>query len=140
MRKLPLARVLGWKPKRERVLSSSPEKKSSSRVQTRAREEGSHGGVFVDEGGEEVSAIFDIGVEGEDEEGKEDECEKMRPEDRPRLSQNLRRRVRVQAWRRRLVVVHGGFCRVCLPREIKEDFDDGTALSDSALMVGTSLC
>lgn len=55
-----------------------------------------------------MSAIFDIGVEGEDEEGKEDECEKMRPEDRPRLSQNLRRRVRVQAWRRRLVVVHGG--------------------------------
>ncbi|KAL6998214.1 hypothetical protein U1Q18_008340, partial [Sarracenia purpurea var. burkii] len=79
-----------------------------------AREEASEGRVPVDEGGEKVGSVLDVGTEGEDEEGKEDECEEMRPEDGARLSKNLRRRVRVEAgrwrWRWR-VVVHGGYSR-----------------------------
>ncbi|KAL6987386.1 hypothetical protein U1Q18_013133 [Sarracenia purpurea var. burkii] len=55
-----------------------------------ARKKGFQGWVPVDEGGEEVGPVFHVGAEGEDEEGEEDEFQKMRTEDRARLFQDLR--------------------------------------------------
>nr|GMC56595.1 uncharacterized protein LOC105966667 [Ipomoea batatas] len=71
----------GWK--RERSRSGSPEKKSSSRVPTRvdAGEERFEGRIAVDEGGEEVGPVVNVGAEDEDERGEEEEEEEMGNED-----------------------------------------------------------
>lgn len=46
-----------------------------------AGEEGFKGRVAVDEGGEEVGPVLDVGSEGEEEEGEECEGEEVRCED-----------------------------------------------------------
>lgn len=55
----------------------------------KAGEEGFESGVAIDEGGEEVGPVLDVGAESEDDEGEEDECEEMGCEDGGGLPEEL---------------------------------------------------